>query len=301
MARKQDSANKDALKAELARILAEDRDILKSIVSEALQQTLEVEMDEALGAEKSERTPNRVGYRSGYYGRTLITRVGKIELRVPQDRQGRFRTEVFERYQRSEKALTAAMMQMYLQGVSTRKVKAITEELCGHEFSSASVSRIVAALDEELERFSRRRLEEDYPYLVLDARYEKVREEGTVGSQAVLIAIGIDWEGRRNVLGVELANRESASSWKGFLTALRERGLHGVQVAISDDHAGLRRAIREVLPEATWQRCYVHFLRNALDYLPRKADDDCLMELRWLYDRRDVEEARRDLSVWLGK
>jgi putative transposase len=301
MARKQDSANKDALKAEVARILAEDRDVLKSIVNEALQQTLEAEMDEALGAEKSERTPNRMGYRSGYYGRTLITRVGKIELRVPQDRQGRFRTEMFERYQRSEKALTAAMMQMYLQGVTTRKVKAITEELCGHEFSSATISRIVAALDEELERFSRRRLEDDYPYLVLDARYEKVREEGTVRSQAVLIAIGIDWEGRRNVLAVELANRESASSWKEFLTALRERGLHGVQLAISDDHAGLRRAIREVLPEATWQRCYVHFLRNALDYLPRKADDDCLMELRWLYDRRNVEEVRRDLAAWLAK
>ena len=289
------------MKAEVARILAEDRDILKSIVSEALQQTLEAEMDEALGAEKSERTPNRVGYRSGYYGRTLVTRVGKIELRVPQDRQGRFRTEVFERYQRSEKALTAAMMQMYLQGVSTRKVKAITEELCGHEFSSATISRIVAALDEELERFSRRRLEEDYPYLVLDARYEKVREDGAVRSQAVLIAIGIDWEGRRNVLAVELANRESASSWKEFLTALRDRGLHGVQVAISDDHPGLKRGIREVLPEAAWQRCYVHFLRNALDYLPRKADDDCLMELRWLYDRRNVEEARRDLAAWLGK
>jgi putative transposase len=290
-----------ALTAEVARILAEDADILKSIVTEALQQTLEAEMDEELGAEKSERTPSRVGYRSGYYGRTLITRVGKIELRVPQDRQGRFRTEVFERYQRSEKALTAAMMQMYLQGVSTRKVKAITEELCGHEFSSASISRIVAALDEELERFSRRRLEEDYPYLVLDARYEKVREEGTVRSQAVLIAIGIDWEGRRNVLAVDLANRESASSWKEFLSALRDRGLHGVQLAISDDHPGLKRAIREVLPEATWQRCYVHFLRNALDHLPRKADDDCLMELRWLYDRRNVEEARRDLAAWLAK
>ncbi len=301
MARKQDSARKDALKAEVTRILAEDRDVLKSVVAEVLQQTLEAEMDEALGAEKSERTPNRIGYRAGYYGRTLITRVGKIELRVPQDRQGRFRTEVFERYQRSEKALTAAMMQMYLQGVSTRKVKVITEELCGHEFSSASISRIVATLDAELERFSRRRLEEDYPYLVLDARYEKVREDGAVRSQAVLIAIGIDWEGRRNVLAVELANRESASSWREFLTALRDRGLHGVQVAISDDHPGLKRAIREALPEATWQRCYVHFLRNALDYLPRKADDDCLMELRWLYDRRNVEEARRDLAAWLAK
>lgn len=301
MARKQDSARRRALKAEVEQILAEDRDLLKSIVAEALQQTLEAEMDETLGAEKSERTTNRVGYRSGYYGRTLVTRVGKIELRVPQDRQGRFRTEVFERYQRSEKALTAAMMQMYLQGVSTRKVKAITEELCGHEFSSASISRIVAALDEELEQFSRRRLEEDYPYLVLDARYEKVREHGSVRSQAVLIAIGIDWEGRRNVLAVEVANRESASSWKDFLSGLRERGLHGVQFAVSDDHPGLKRAIREALPEADWQRCYVHFLRNALDYLPRKANDDCLTELRWLYDRRNLDEARRDLAAWLGK
>lgn len=301
MARKEDSASRSALKAEIKEILAEDRDLLKALVTETLQQTLEVEMDEALAAEKSERTPNRIGYRSGYYGRTLVTRVGKIELRVPQDRQGRFRTEVFERYQRSEKALVMAMMEMYLQGVSTRKVKAVTEELCGHEFSSSSVSRVVARLDEELEKFSRRRLEEDYPYLILDARYEKVREEGAVRSQAVLVAIGIDWEGRRNVLAVELANRESTSSWKELLTSLRDRGLHGVQLAISDDHAGLKRAIREVLPEAIWQRCYVHFLRNALDYLPRKANDDCLMELRWLYDRRNVEEARRDLAAWLTK
>jgi putative transposase len=301
MARRQDSAKQSALKAEVKQILAEDQDLLQALVSATLQQTLEAEMDEALGAEKSERTPGRLGYRAGYYGRTLVTRVGKIELRVPQDRQGRFRTEVFERYQRSEKALVMAMMEMYLQGVSTRKVKAVTEELCGHEFSSSTVSRVVAKLDEELEKFSRRRLEEDYPYLILDARYEKVREDGAVRSQAVLIAIGIDWEGRRNVLAVELANRESASSWKELLLSLRDRGLRGVQLAISDDHAGLRRAIREVLPEAIWQRCYVHFLRNALDYLPRKANDDCLMELRWLYDRRNVEEARRDLAAWLTK
>jgi putative transposase len=301
LARKQNSARQSALKAEVKQILAEDADLLKALVTATLQQTLEAEMDEALAAEKSERTAGRLGYRSGYYGRTLITRVGKIELRVPQDRQGRFRTEVFERYQRSEKALVMAMMEMYLQGVSTRKVKAVTEELCGHEFSSSTVSRIVASLDEELEQFARRRLEEDYPYLILDARYEKVRENGAVRSQAVLMAIGIDWEGRRNVLAVELANRESASSWKTFLTDLRGRGLGGVQFVISDDHSGLRRAIREVLPEGVWQRCYVHFLRNALDYLPRKADDDCLMELRWLYDRRNIEEARRDLAAWLAK
>jgi putative transposase len=189
------------------------------------------------------------------------------------------------------------MMEMYLQGVSTRKVKAVNQELCGHGFSSASISRIVSRLDEELEKFAQRRLEDEYPYLVLDARYEKVREDGTVRSQAVLIAIGIDFEGRRNVLGVEMANRESASSWKEFLSGLRERGLRGVQLTVSDDHAGLKRAIREVLPEAAWQRCYVHFLRNALDYLPRKADDDCLMELRWIYGRRNAEEARRDRAT----
>jgi putative transposase len=301
MTRKQDSVRKARWKEELKQILSEDRDLLKEIVEETLQQVLEAEMDEALQASKGERTNGRLGYRSGYYNRTLVTRVGKIELRVPQDRQGRFRTEVFERYQRSEKALVMAMMEMYLQGVSTRKVKAVTEELCGHEFSSATISRIVQRLDEELNKFAQRRLEEPYPYLILDARYEKVREDGSVRSQAVLIAIGINWEGRRSVLAVELASRESASSWKELLISLRQRSLHGVEFVVSDDHSGLRRAIQEILPEAVWQRCYVHFLRNALDYLPRKADDDCLQELRWIYDRRDGQEARQDLATWLAK
>ena len=269
--RKQNSAKAKITAADLKELLAEDRDLLKTIVEETLQQVLEAEMDEALQASKGERTAGRLGYRAGYYSRMLVTRVGHIELRVPQDRQGRFRTEVFERYQRSEKALVAAMLEMYVQGVSTRKVKMITEELCGHEFSSSTISRIVQKLDEELERFARRRLEEPYPYLILDARYEKVREDGAVRSQAVLIAIGINWEGRRNILAVELASRESVSSWKELLAGLRQRSLHGVEFVVSDDHAGLRRAIQEALPEAVWQRCYVHFLRNALDYLPRKS------------------------------
>jgi putative transposase len=288
-------------KQELKDLIAEDRDLLKAIVQEIVQEVLEAEMDETVQAEKGERTSRRLGYRSGYYGRALITRVGKLELWIPQDRQGRFRTEVFERYQRSEKALVSALMEMYLQGVSTRKVKAITEELCGHEFSASTISRIVQQLDKELEKFAQRRLEEPYPYIILDARYEKVREDGAVRSQAVLIAIGINWEGRRCILAVELANRESASSWKDLLLGLKRRGLNGVEFVVSDDHAGLRRAIAEVLSEAVWQRCYVHFLRNALDYLPRKADDDCLMELRWIYDRRNLEEAQRDLAVWLAK
>jgi len=301
MTRKKDNAQKQGLKEELKQLLMEDEDLLKVLVEQTVQQVLEAEMDDALQAGKGERTAGRLGYRSGYYNRTLITRVGKIELRVPQDRQGRFRTEVFERYQRSEKALVMAMMEMYIQGVSTRKVKAITEELCGHEFSSSTVSRIVQKLDEELERFACRRLEEPYPYLVLDARYERVREDGTVRSQAVLVAIGINWEGRRSVLAVDLASRESASSWKQLLLSLRQRSLTGVEFVVSDDHPGLRRAIQEVFPEAAWQRCYVHFLRNALDHLPRRADDDCLQELRWIYDRRDAQEARRDLAAWLGK
>ena len=144
-------------------------------------------------------------------------------------------------------------------------------------------------------------MEEEYPYLVLDARYERVREDGVIRKRAVLVAIGINWEGRRCVLGVELANRESRTSWKDALESLRERGLHGVEFVVSDDHAGLRQAIVEVFPEAAWQRCYVHFLRNARDHLPRKGDDDCLQELCWMYDRRELREVRQDLAAWLQK
>jgi putative transposase len=159
----------------------------------------------------------------------------------------------------------------------------------------------VKKLDTSLKAFAERRLKEPYPYLILDARYERVREDGVIASQAVLIAIAVDWEGRRQVIGVELANRESRSSWKEFLLGLKGRGLHGVEFVVSDDHSGLKKAIAEVLPEGAWQRCYVHFLRNALDYVPRKVDDDCLRELRWLYDRRDLAEARRDIAQWLAK
>jgi transposase-like protein len=281
--------------------LAADTDFLTEMIHAALQDVLEAEMDEALRASKRERTPERRGYRSGYYRRSMITRVGKLELRVPQDRDGLFSTQLFERYQRSEKALVSALAEMYVQGVSTRKVARITEQLCGHQFSASSISEIVKRLDEQLLEFARRRLDEPYPYVIVDARYERVREGGVVRTRAVLVAIGINWDGRRCVLAVELASRESLTSWREFLSGLRARGLAGVELVVSDSHEGLRRAIQEVLPEAAWQRCYVHFLRNALDHLPRKADDDCLKELRWLYDRRSVEEARQDLAAWLAK
>lgn len=290
-----------AVPRRLEALVAQDQDLLKALVKEALDQMLQAEMTQFLGAAPGERSEGRGGYRSGYYGRGLITRVGKIELRVPRDRSGEFSTALFERFQRSEKALVSALAEMYVQGVSTRKVKAITEELCGHSFSASVISTINKGLDETLTKFARRRLTDDYPYLILDARYEKVREEGVIQSQAVLIAIGINWEGKREVLGVELANRESQTSWRDFLLSLKQRGLSGVEFVVTDDHAGLRKAIAEILPQAAWQRCYVHFLRNALDYLPRKADDDCLQELRWLYDRRNLTEAQRDLANWLTR
>jgi putative transposase len=297
-------------KGSAVEVVAGDRDLMKALMKEALQEVLEGEMTEFLGAAPSERTDGRQGYRAGYYGRNLVTRIGKLELRIPRDRSGEFSTALFERYARSEKALVAALAEMYVQGVSTRKVTAITEELCGHSFSASAISTINKGLDQTLARFAQRQLDEPYPYLILDARYalqevplgdERVREAGVIAHRAVLVAIGINWDGQRQVLAVELANRESQSSWKEFLLRLKERGLAGVEFVVSDDHAGLKKAIREVLTEGAWQRCYVHFLRNALDYLPRKADDDCLQELRWLYDRHDIQEAQRDLAAWIGK
>ena len=189
----------------------------------------------------------------------------------------------------------------------------MTEALCGHSFSASAISAINKSLDETLRAFAERHLSEPFPYLILDARYEKVREAGIIASQAVLIAVAVDGEGRRQVLGVDLANRESRTSWREFLVTLKERGLFGVEFVVSDDHEGLRQAIREILPGADWQRCYVHFLRNALDYLSRKLADDCLQELRWIGacpragqrpdpgDRRELVEVRRDIAAWLAR
>src|ERR1700745_3253232 len=198
-------------------LLAGDEEFLRGLVRTALQEVLEVEMAEALGAERSERTAGRLGYRSGYYRRTLITRIGKLELRVPQDRAGRFSTELFERYQRPERALGAALAEMYVQSVSTPKVKAITEELCGHSFSASSISAINRRLDESLAQFAGRPLADAFPYLILDARYEWVREAGVIASQAVLIAIGIDWDGRRQSLP-----RRRPGCWRSSSPTARE-------------------------------------------------------------------------------
>jgi len=285
----------------VVKLVQQDKELLRELVRETVQQVLEAEMTEALGAAKSQRSASRRGYRSGYYERSLVTRVGKLELRVPQDRDGHFSTELFERYSRVERAFVGALVEMYVQGVSTRKVKAVTEELCGHEFSASAVSRLNVKLDDTLKRFAERPLDEEYPYVIFDARYERVREDGIVGKRAVLIALGVNFDGRRCVLGVRLANRESKSSWKDFLSSLVARGLRGVEYVVSDAHEGIKTAVTQVLPGAVWQRCYVHFLRNALDHLPRKHDDDCITELRWIYDRRKLAEARADLAAWLKR
>ena len=266
-----------------------------------IQELLESEMDETLDATKSERTGNRLGYRSGYYNRNLITRVGKMELRIPQDRQGRFSTELFERFSRSEKALCSAIIEMYVQGVSTRKVKHIAEQLCGHNFSASSVSRLTVKMDEQLKHFYERPITHNYPYVILDARYENVRENGIISKKAVLVALGINELGHREVLCVEVAQHESHESWKQFLLGLKRRGLKGVKLVISDAHDGLKRAVNEVYVEAYWQRCYVHLLRNALTHLPKNHEPKCFEELKELFACKDVKEARQQLQNWIAK
>ena len=295
--------NKVAPKMEEVKALfTENPDAFRSLLQKVVQDALESEMENFLEAGPYERTETRRGYRAGYYSRRMETRVGTLTLRVPQDRDGNFKTELFERYQRSEKALVSSMMEMYIEGVSTRKVAKVTEVLCGTEFSAATVSSLTKKMDESLKKFANRPLTEAYPYIILDARYEKVRIDGIVQNQAVLIALGISWDGRREVLGVELAQKESKSIWKDFLIGLKERGLHGVEFVVSDDHCGICNAVSAVLTEAIWQRCYVHFLRNALDHMPKKhIDPACMMELRWIYDRRTIDEAMSDLKAWLSK
>jgi transposase-like protein len=239
-------------------------DFLRELVQRTVQQVLEAEMTSFLGAGTYERNGERRGWRNGSKPRTLKTRVGKLELMVPKDRDGEFQTELFERYQRSEKALVLAMLEMYLGGVSTRKVSAITEALCGLEVSKSQVSALTQRLDAEIAQWRMRPLTQSYPYLVVDARYEKVRQGGSVVSQGVLVVCGIDERGYREVLGCWVAESESEASWGKAFAELKERGLKGVRYVVSDDHAGMVKAIGRHFQGAVWQRCQVHFVRNAL-------------------------------------
>ena len=252
--------------AEIAQgILLEDPDFLREIVERVLQEMLEAEITEHIGAAPYERSVTRTGHRNGHKPRTLRTRVGTLNLLVPQDREGTFSTRLFSRYQRNEKALVLALMQMYIEGVSTRKVKEITEELCGTSFSKSLVSSLAGSLDSELEAWRMRRLEAaSYPYVFVDARYEKVRVDHKVVSQGVLIVSAVRDDGMREILGVEVADTESEATYHDLFRSLKRRGLSGVQLVISDDHEGLKAAIARHFQGASHQRCQVHYARNLL-------------------------------------
>jgi len=278
--------------------LAEDEDLFAEIVRAGVQALMEAERDVHVGVGPFERTGVRRTQRNGYKPRKLVTRVGTLELRVPQTRDGRFFPSLLDRYQRSEGALIATLAECYVQGVSTRKVASICQELFGDEVSHETVSRYAARLDAELEPWRRRELEGEYPYLFLDARYEKVRVDRRIVDMAVLVAIGVNREGRREVVGVDVAHGESKATWSGFLGNLVERGLKGVRLITSDAHAGLSDARKEHFSGIPWQRCQRHFLMNALDRVAKSMETKLHRALRRVWDDAEsYEEADNALRA----
>jgi putative transposase len=273
--------------------LLDDPGFLKEIVHNVVQEVLEAEMTEHIGAAPHERTDARKGHRNGYKPRALRTRVGTLNLLVPQDREGTFSTRLFSRYQRNEKALVLALMEMYVEGVSTRKVKDITEELCGASFSKSLVSSLAGRLDSELQSWRTRPLEaEGYPYLLVDARYEKVRSGGRVVSQGVLVASAVrEPDGFREILAVEVADTESEATYQELFRSLKARGLKGVELVISDDHEGLKSAIERHFQGASWQRCQVHYARNLLGMVGAKKRKELAAELRAIFAATNREQA----------
>ena len=276
-------------------------DFVRQLVERTVQQVLEAEMSSFLGAETYERNGQRRGWRNGFKPRTSKTRVGELELMVPKDRDGQFQTELFERYQRSEKAFVAAMLQMYVEGVSTRKVTEITEALCGLEISKSQVSALTAKLDAEIDEWRMRPLTEAYPYLIFDARYEKVRRGGAVVSQGVLVAIGISQTGYREVLGCWVAESESEASWSAVFSELKQRGLRGVRYVVSDDHQGMVKAIERHFQGAVWQRCQVHFVRNALALCGQQQRPQVLRLMKTVTEAPTREAAKAALGAAIAE
>ncbi len=263
-------------------------------VRAVIEEVLEEEMTEHLAAGYRERTPSRRGERNGHYTRNPITPVGKVEqLRVPRDREGTFLTEVFERYKRMTGEVEEAVLEMYLQGVSTRKIAAITEGLSRVRISKDAVSRIAQRLEEELSTWRKRPLELAYPYLYLDASYFKVNWGGRVMDLALLVAVGVNEEGYRELLAVEPAGGERKEAWRNLLKGLMERGLRGVRLVISDDHPSIHQAVMAELTGARWQRCAVHFERNVLAHVPQSERKVVAEDLREIFTvkRRSTAES----------
>lgn len=273
-----------SLKPDQTPSLIAEPGLIKSMVETAFRQLLEEEVTRHLAAERHARTGERRGYRNGTKPRTLKTTVGKLHLKVPQVREGGFRTCLFERWQRSDKALVAAMQEMVIHGVSTREVAAVLEQMGGFEVSASTVSEAMKELDGQIREFFGRRLgDRPFPFLMIDARYEKVRKNGRVVSQAVLIAAGIRDDGRRELLGLEVGDSESSQCWGDLLLGLKERGLRGVDLVISDAHRGIRAAMDKHLQGAAWQRCRVHFLRELIGSVSYKDHRELVRDLRSIY------------------
>jgi transposase-like protein len=287
-------------------ILLDDPGFLKEIVERVLQEMLEAQMTEHIGAAPYERSGSRKGHRNGRKPRTLRTRVGTLNLLVPQDREGTFSTRLFSRYQRNEKALVLALMEMYVEGVSTRKVKDITEELCGTSFSKSLVSSLAGSLDTEMEAWRSRPLEaEAYPYLFVDARYEKVRVGPRVVSQGVLLVSAVREDGLREILAVEVADTESEASYQELFRSLKARGLSGVELVVSDEHEGLKAAISRHFQGASHQRCQVHYARNLLGMVGATRRKELSADLRGVFAAPNRSSALGSASSaaekWRGK
>jgi len=280
--------------AELLRKAEMDQDVdfLREGVRALSQAVMEVEVSQHLGAERHERSSDRTGQRNGYRERRWDTRVGTIDLQVPRVRDGSYFPALLEPRRRAERALVAVVQEAYVHGVSTRRVEDLVQALGITGISKSEVSRLCETLDAEVARFRTRPLTSQYPYLWLDATYLKVRQDGRVVSMTVVIAIGVTAEGRREVLGFDVGPSEEEAFWQQFLRALVERGLNGVQLVTSDAHAGLKRALLTILHGASWQRCRVHFVRNALALVPKGAQQLVAATIRTVFAQPDAMSAR---------
>jgi len=266
-----------------------------------LNEAMRLERTQVIDAKPYERTESRRGYANGFKPKTLGTRLGAITFEIPQTRNVEFYPSALEKGVRSERALKLAIAEMYVQGVSTRKVTEVMQQLCGLDVSSTQVSRATKLLDEELNAWRQRPIGET-PYLVLDARYEKVRHGGSVVSCAVLIAVGITPAGHRSLLGVSVSLSEAEVHWREFLSSLQDRGLHGIKMIVSDDHPGLKAARQARFTGVLWQRCQFHLQQNAGHYVPRiEMRSDVAADLRAIFDAPDRSEADRRLEMTIRK
>ena len=272
-----------------------DVDFLRDGLKMLAEAFMDLEIKDQTGAELYERSGERQSYRNGYRERIWDTRAGTVPLRIPRLRMGSYFPSLLEPRRRAERALLAVIQEAYVLGVSTRKMETLVQALGMEGISKSEVSRICGELDEEVNKWRQRPLEGEYPYLWLDATYVKVREGGVVMSQAIVIAYGVRETGEREVLGIDVGLGEDGAFWTEFLRGLISRGLRGVRLVISDAHLGLREAIGTVLGGAAWQRCRVHFMRNALSRVPRAAQNEVAATIRSIFAQPDKENAHRQL------